>query len=60
MNQLNDQQLNTRIDAFLARKHQQYPELALREEEKHVESIGDVVVDKLQSLMATRNIRRFA
>ncbi|MEO5949482.1 MAG: hypothetical protein ABIP74_03690 [Candidatus Saccharimonas sp.] len=58
MNHLNDEQLSTRIDAFLARKQQQYPELTLRQEEKYVDSIGDLAVDKFRALMASSHIAK--
>lgn len=55
MEHLDDKQLDAHIETFLARKHQQYPELSLRGDEKQAESIGYVVMDKFFELMARRS-----
>lgn len=56
MKHLDDEQLNMRIEAFLVKKHQQYPELSLRGNEKRAESIGYVMMDKFFELMTRRRV----
>ena len=60
MKQLNEEQLNMRIESFIARKHQQYPELDLRGDKKRNESIGYMITDKITELAAAIRLRRFA
>lgn len=59
MESLDEEQLNIRIESFLERKHQQYPELSLRGNEKRVESIGYVIMDKLIELMTRRRVAKY-
>lgn len=59
MKYLEDEMLNARIESFLLRKHQQYPELSLRGTEKRAESIGYVMLDKLLELMTRRRVSKF-
>ena len=51
MEQLNEKQLNARIESFITRKHQQYPELSLRGDKKRTYSIGYLVTDKISELV---------
>ncbi|MCY1553605.1 hypothetical protein D9M68_901080 [compost metagenome] len=46
MKQLNDYELNTQIDSFLARKHREYPELGLRSANEMRMPAGRTVMDK--------------
>ena len=47
MTYVNDEQLNRRIDTFLTKKHQEFPELSLRGDERVPETVGFIVVDKI-------------
>ena len=58
MKHVDDERLNMRIESFLERKHQQYPELSLRGNEKRAESIGYVVMDKFFELMTRRRVAK--
>lgn len=60
MEKLNDEQLNARIKSFIDKKHQQYPELALRGREKRAESIGYVVADRISEFVANVRLARLA
>lgn len=46
MKHSNDNELDMRIDSFLTRKHQEYPELALRDTDKINEPVEHVIVEK--------------
>lgn len=46
MKHSNDNELDMRIDSFLTRKHQEYPELALRDTDKINEPVERVIVEK--------------
>lgn len=59
MKHLNNEQLNMRIESFLERKYQEYPDLALRGNEKRTESIGYVVMDRLSEFMSRRHVANF-
>lgn len=39
MNEMTSQELHQRIDSFMSKKHQQFPELALRGEEREPKDI---------------------
>lgn len=60
MEPLTNEQLNARIEAFIARKDQEYPELALRGTEKRAESIGYVLADKISEFVTTTRFARLA
>jgi len=48
MQQMNSQELDRRINAFLSKKHEQYPELALRPQEpkqKKVHTASEVFAE---------------
>ena len=60
MEQLTEEQLNVRIESFIARKHQEYPELALRGEEKHAVSIGNLIADKITEIASGIRLARLA
>ncbi len=60
MEQLSKQQLNARIDAFISRKDKEFPELALRGNEKKAESIGFVLADKISDFISNARIVRLA
>lgn len=47
MKHLNNEQLNLRIDSFLTKKHQEFPELSLRGDEKVAETFGHIMIDKI-------------
>jgi len=59
MKQLSDEQLNMRIESFISRKHQEYPELALRGERK-AESIGYVFADKISEFVSSIRLAKLA
>ncbi|MNL26646.1 hypothetical protein D3C87_1481810 [compost metagenome] len=46
MKHSNDNELDMRIDSFLTRKHQEYPELALRDTDKINEPVERVIAEK--------------
>jgi len=60
MKQLNDEQLTMRIESFIARKHQEFPELALRGDKRHAESIGYVITDKVSSFVSSFKMTKLA
>ena len=60
MERLNDEELNERINSFISRKHQEYPELALRGGEKRAESIGYLIADKFSELASSIKLARLA
>jgi len=60
MNKLSDEQLNAQIKSFIDRKHQQYPELALRGREKRAESIGYVLADRITAFVSNARLARLA
>jgi len=60
MKQLNDEQLAARIETFIARKHQEFPELSLRGDKKRNESIGYVITDKISDLVASFRMTKLA
>lgn len=55
MKHSNNEQLNKRIESFLARKHQQYPELSLLHNEKESESSQINLKDKFLNLMTSNH-----
>ncbi len=60
MQQLNDEQINERIESFISKKHQQYPELALRGTEKRSESLASVIADKISEVIQHVRLARLA
>lgn len=51
MQELNAQELNMRIESFLTKKHQQFPELALRGA-KETDTTRHTITDAFQTLVA--------
>ncbi len=48
-----------RIDSFISRKDEQYPELALRaKKEKRAESIGYQIFDKISELLTSARLAK--
>lgn len=60
MEQMTDQELNARINSFITKKAEQYPELALRGREKRAESIGHLLADKFSEFVANARLARLA
>lgn len=60
MNKLNDEQLNAQIKSFIDRKHQQFPELALRGREKQVKSFSYVLADRISDFVSNARLARLA
>lgn len=60
MKQLSEEQLNKRIESFIARKHQQYPELALRGNKRETQSIGYYITGKISNFTKSLKSARLA
>ena len=58
MTYLNKKQVNNRIDSFLAKKHQEFPELSLRGTERVAENIGHIITDKILDSLTHRLLTR--
>ena len=52
MKQLN-KELDMRIESFMNKKHQEFPELDLRGDEKHAETLGHIIADKILDSVAS-------
>ncbi len=59
MEQLSNKQLNMRIESFITRKHQQYPELHLARE-KAPDSIGYLLTGKVSEFISSLKTARLA
>ena len=57
---LTDDQLNMRINAFITKKHQQYPELRLRGREKRAKSLNRFLAEKISGYIANASPAKLA
>ena len=60
MELLDNKELDMRIESFIARKHQQYPELALRDNKKQRKSTSDFIADKISGFATGLKLMKFA
>jgi len=62
MKPLNDQQLNARIESFIAKKDQQFPELALvrKDDQEEPEPISQWLADRMSVLIESLRPIRLA
>lgn len=58
MEQMTEQELNARINSFITKKAEQYPELALRGREKRAQSIGHLLADKVSEFVSHTRMAR--